>query len=163
VDRRVVTLLVAAGLAVALVAGILIARSGGGSSDNGGSMATANRTKPKVEVPDGPPPRTLQTKDLIPGTGAVAKSGDTIKIQYVAVIYKTGKEFDSSWGRGPFSFQLGGGRVIPGWDQGIAGMRVGGRRELTIPPGLGYGAQGSPPVIPPNSTLIFVIDLLAVK
>lgn len=83
-------------------------------------------------------------------------------VQYVGVNYKTGKQFDASWDRGePFSFALGAGQVIPGWDQGIPGMKVGGRRELIIPPELAYGATGSPPTIPPNETLIFVVDLLA--
>ena len=85
-------------------------------------------------------------------------------VQYVGVNYKTGKEFDASWDRGePFSFTLGADQVIPGWDQGVAGMKVGGRRELIIPPQLGYGSTGEPPAIPPNETLIFVVDLLAAK
>jgi peptidylprolyl isomerase len=104
------------------------------------------------------------SKDLITGTGTAAKSGSSLTVNYVGVLYKGGKEFDSSWKTGkPFPFQLGGGSVIPGWDQGLVGMKVGGRRELTIPPQLAYGKQGSPPTIPPNSTLVFVIDLLGVK
>jgi peptidylprolyl isomerase len=84
--------------------------------------------------------------------------------QYVGVNYKNGKEFDSSWSRyEPYSFQLGAGMVIPGWDQGVQGMKVGGRRELIIPPELAYGPEGSPPAIGPNETLVFVIDLLAVS
>ncbi len=166
-DRRILTLIIAAGLALALVAGILIARGGGsdsGSGDSGSGDLTDLSSKPKVEVPSGPPPQQLQTKDLVTGDGAEAKSGDTVKVQYVGVVYETGKEFDASWDRGqPFSFKLGGGQVIPGWDQGVEGMRVGGRRELIIPPDLGYGAAGAPPSIPPNSTLIFIVDLLAVN
>lgn len=162
-DRRVLTLIVAAGLAAALVAAILIARSGGSSNDSG-PADTAGLTKPKVEVPDGPPPTTLEAKDLIEGSGAVAKRGDLVTVHYVGVDYQSGEEFDASWDRGqPFPFQLGGGQVIPGWDQGLVGMRVGGRRELIIPPDLAYGPAGSPPAIAPNATLIFVFDLLAVR
>jgi peptidylprolyl isomerase len=125
---------------------------------------TANRTKPKVEVPKGAPPKQLVKKDLIVGEGRVAKTGDFVSVQYVGVDYKTGKQFDASWDRGqPFPFQLGAGQVIPGWDKGIVGMRVGGRRELIIPPDLAYGAQGQPPTIKPNSTLVFVVDLLSVN
>jgi peptidylprolyl isomerase len=122
-------------------------------------------TKPTVTVPHGPAPTHLMTKDLIPGTGKVAHPGDTITVNYVGVLYKTGKEFDSSWSRGqPSTFSLTAGPtgVIPGWVSGIAGMKVGGRRELTIPPYLAYGKQGRPPTIPPDSPLIFVVDLLSV-
>ena len=116
--------------------------------------------KPKITVPKGEPPAGLQIKDLKVGDGATAKSGDTVTVQYVGVAYSTGKEFDASWDRGePFPFQLGAGQVIPGWDQGVAGMKVGGRRELTIPPDLAYGETGAPPDIGPNETLIFVVDL----
>ncbi|MBV9310492.1 MAG: FKBP-type peptidyl-prolyl cis-trans isomerase [Solirubrobacterales bacterium] len=120
--------------------------------------------KPAVAVPKGPAPTKLVVKDLIAGTGSAAKSGGSLAVNYVGVLYKGGKEFDSSWKTGkPFSFQLGQGSVIPGWDQGLTGMKVGGRRELIIPPQLAYGKQGSPPTIPPNSTLVFVIDLLDAK
>ena len=96
----------------------------------------------------------LEIKDLKKGTGTEAKSGDEVTVQYVGVNYKTGEEFDSSWSRNePFTFTLGAGEVIPGWDQGVDGMKVGGRRELIIPPELAYGAAGSPPAIPPNETL----------
>jgi peptidylprolyl isomerase len=117
-------------------------------------------TKPKVTVPSGPPPKTLEIKDLKPGSGQAAKAGDALTVQYVGVNYANGKQFDASWDRGqPFQFQLGAGMVIPGWDKGLVGMKPGGRRELIIPPDLAYGPQGSPPDIPPNATLIFVIDL----
>jgi peptidylprolyl isomerase len=118
--------------------------------------------KPVINVPKGPPPSKLVIRDLIPGTGAVAKKGSSITVNYVGVLYKGGKEFDSSWKTGkPFApFQLGQGSVIPGWDQGLVGMKVGGRRELIIPPSLGYGKSGSGP-IPANATLVFVVDLLA--
>ena len=118
--------------------------------------------EPKVTVPSGPPPKQLVTKDLKKGFGAVADEGDEVIVHYVGLNYKSGKEFDASWNRGePFRFELGAGMVIPGWDQGVEGMKVGGRRELVIPPELGYGTAGSPPAIPPNETLVFVIDLLA--
>jgi len=120
-------------------------------------------TEPKVTPPAGSAPSTLVTKDLIVGTGPEAKAGQTVTVNYVGVLYHGGKVFDASWKRGEtFSFPLGKGQVIPGWDQGVAGMHVGGRRELIIPAALGYGAQGSPPSIPPNAPLVFVVDLLGV-
>jgi peptidylprolyl isomerase len=120
--------------------------------------------KPKITVPGGAPPKQLETKDLTGGSGAEAKSGDSVTVQYVGVGYDSGDEFDASWDRGePFTFTLGAGEVIPGWDQGVAGMKVGGRRELTIPPNLAYGSAGAPPAIGPNETLIFVVDLVGVK
>ncbi|HEX5375082.1 MAG TPA: FKBP-type peptidyl-prolyl cis-trans isomerase [Solirubrobacterales bacterium] len=122
-----------------------------------------NKTKPKVTVPSGPPPKRLEVKDVETGSGATAKAGDVVSVEYVGVGYGSGEEFDASWGREPFTFQLGAGMVIPGWDQGVEGMKVGGRRELIIPPELAYGEAGSPPAIGPNETLIFVIDLLAVE
>jgi peptidylprolyl isomerase len=119
------------------------------------------KKKPKVSKGTGAPPTKLVVQDLIVGTGAAAKSGDQLSVQYVGVLFKDGKEFDSSWANGkkPFQFGLGGGQVIPGWDQGLAGMKVGGRRKLIIPADLAYGAQGSPPKIGPNEALIFDIDL----
>jgi peptidylprolyl isomerase len=126
-------------------------------------VATAT-TKPVVKVPRGKLPKTLVKKDLKVGTGAMAKPGSTVNVQYVGVSALNGRQFDASWDRGqPFSFQLGAHQVIPGWDQGVAGMKVGGRRELVIPPKLAYGPQGSPPAIGPNETLVFVIDLLGVQ
>jgi FKBP-type peptidyl-prolyl cis-trans isomerase len=120
--------------------------------------------KPVVVAPSGAPPSHLVTKDEIQGTGATASPGRTITVNYVGVLYKTGKQFDASWDRNqPFSTPLSTGSVIPGWVQGIAGMRVGGRRELIIPPGLAYGKAGQPPTIPANSTLVFVVDLLSVS
>ena len=118
--------------------------------------------KPVVVVPNGPAPKALVVKDLIKGNGAAAKSGSHVTVNYVGVLYKNGKEFDSSWSRNQtFPFTLGQGAVIKGWDQGLVGMKVGGRRELIIPASLAYGAAGSPPTIPANATLIFVVDLLA--
>jgi peptidylprolyl isomerase len=126
--------------------------------------SSKKKTKPKVTVPKGAPPKELGIKDLEEGSGATAKAGDAITVNYVGVNYKTGKEFDSSWSRSePFTFNLGAGEVIPGWDQGLEGMKVGGRRELIIPPELGYGSTGSPPAIPPNETLVFVVDLEAIE
>ncbi|HUO72519.1 MAG TPA: FKBP-type peptidyl-prolyl cis-trans isomerase [Solirubrobacteraceae bacterium] len=117
--------------------------------------------KPVVTVPTGAPPKNLVVKDLITGTGAAAKSGSNVTVNYVGVLYKGGKEFDSSWKRNQtFPFTLGQGSVIKGWDRGLVGMKVGGRRELIIPPSLAYGATGSPPTIPANATLVFVVDLL---
>jgi peptidylprolyl isomerase len=119
--------------------------------------------EPKVTVPTGPAPSKLETKELITGTGAEAKDGDTVTVNYVGVLYKGGKEFNASWETTePFTFTLGKGQVIAGWDQGIPGMKVGGRRELIIPAALAYGAKGSPPKIPANAPLVFVVDLLGV-
>lgn len=119
--------------------------------------------KPVIAKPTGEPPTELVTTDLVVGKGPAAKAGDTVTVQYVGVSYSTGEEFDASWERDePFSFPLGEGQVIPGWDQGVAGMKAGGRRELIIPPDLGYGPQGSPPAIAPNETLIFVVDLVEI-
>jgi FKBP-type peptidyl-prolyl cis-trans isomerase len=120
------------------------------------------RPKPKVTVPKGPAPTKLVIKDLIKGKGAGAKNGDPLVVNYVGVLYKTGKQFDASYDRGqPFPITLGVTSVISGWTNGLVGMKVGGRRELIIPPDEGYGPDGSPPVIPPNATLVFVIDLLS--
>jgi peptidylprolyl isomerase len=120
-------------------------------------------TKPTVTVPSGPAPTKLVTKEIIVGTGPEAKAGDSVTVNYVGVLYSNGKVFDASWKRHePFTFTLGKGQVIPGWDQGVAGMKVGGRRELIIPAELAYGKRGSPPTIPPNAPLVFVVDLLGV-
>ncbi|HWD09095.1 MAG TPA: FKBP-type peptidyl-prolyl cis-trans isomerase [Actinomycetota bacterium] len=119
--------------------------------------------KPHVTVPDGPPPTELEVTDLVEGTGAEAAPGQTVSVQYVGVSYSNGRQFDASWDRGQaFSFPLGKGRVIKGWDQGVAGMKVGGRRLLVIPPHLGYGDRGAGGVIEPGETLIFVVDLVGV-
>ncbi|HWH43258.1 MAG TPA: FKBP-type peptidyl-prolyl cis-trans isomerase [Thermoleophilaceae bacterium] len=121
-------------------------------------------SKPEVEVPKGDPPAKLEITDIEKGDGATAKSGDNVTVHYVGVSFSSGEQFDASWDRGqPFPFTLGQGDVIPGWDEGVAGMKVGGRRMLVIPPDLAYGEAGSPPVIGPNETLVFVVDLLAVE
>jgi peptidylprolyl isomerase len=119
--------------------------------------------KPEVEFPYGDPPDDLQVVDITVGSGPEAGPGDNVSVHYVGVAYSTGEEFDASYNRGePLSFRLGAGRVIPGWDTGVAGMKVGGRRQLTIPPHLAYGDRGAGGVIKPGETLIFVVDLLGV-
>ena len=124
----------------------------------------ASSTKPDVTVPEGPPPSQLQVEDLEVGSGPEATAGRSVDVHYVGVSWSTGAQFDASWDRrSTFSFKLGGGQVIPGWDQGVAGMKVGGRRRLTIPPALGYGSQGAGGVIKPNETLVFVVDLIGVR
>lgn len=120
--------------------------------------------KPEVDFPDGPPPSDLQITDLTPGDGDEATAGKVVQVHYVGVAFSSGEEFDSSWDRGtPLAFPLGAQRVIAGWDQGIRGMRVGGRRKLVIPPHLAYGDRGAGGVIKPGETLIFVCDLVAVQ
>jgi peptidylprolyl isomerase len=118
--------------------------------------------KPEVDFPDGEPPTELEISDIWEGDGAVAKAGNTVQVHYVGVAYSTGEEFDTSWSRGePLEFRLGVGQVIAGWDQGVQGMRVGGRRQLIIPPGLAYGDRGAGRSIAPGETLIFVCDLVS--
>ena len=120
--------------------------------------------KPEVDFPGGEPPAELQSTDISLGDGAEATPGSTAVVHYVGVAFSTGEEFDASWNRGaPFAFPLGEGRVIAGWDQGVAGMKVGGRRQLVIPPHLGYGDRGAGGAIKPGETLIFVVDLVAVR
>jgi peptidylprolyl isomerase len=117
--------------------------------------------KPKIPESTGAAPKELKVEDLVEGKGAAAKNGDKVSVQYVGVLYDNNKEFDSSWSRGsePLEVTLGSGQVISGWEQGLLGMKVGGRRKLTIPPDQAYGAQGQPPTIPANATLVFEIDL----
>jgi peptidylprolyl isomerase len=165
-------------LMICACAALLLAGCGGGDSTTGESTGATQTTesapesppggegsKPSVEVPKGPPPKKLVIKDLRLGSGEEARAGDEVTVQYVGVNYKSGKQFDASWDRGePFTFTLGAGQVIPGWDQGVEGMRVGGRRELIIPPGLAYGQGGTPDgSIPPNETIVFVVDLVGVE
>jgi peptidylprolyl isomerase len=122
--------------------------------------------KPAPEIPsDTTPPAQLVTEDIVKGKGKTAKAGDTVSMQYAGYNWSNGQLFDASWDRGkqPFEFPLGAGKVIPGWDQGIVGMKRGGRRLLVIPPEMGYGPNGSPPVIGPNETLVFVVDLEQIK
>ena len=120
--------------------------------------------KPEVTVPsDQSPSYQLELDDLMTGDGDEAVAGKMVEVHYVGVSWQTGNEFDASWNRGKtFRFPLGKGQVIAGWDQGVQGMKVGGRRRITIPPMLGYGKRGAPPVIGPDETLVFVVDLVSV-
>jgi peptidylprolyl isomerase len=163
-------------LPVLLVLVLALAGCGGGDDDGGETAATPTpeatptpsntdtSKKPVVTVPDELPPDTLQKRDIVEGKGKAAKKGDTVEVQYVGVAWSTSHEFDSSWERGePFEFKLGEGGVIKGWDEGIPGMKVGGRRELTIPADQAYGEQGQPPDIGPNECLRFIVDLKKIK
>jgi peptidylprolyl isomerase len=118
--------------------------------------------KPEIDFPGGEPPADLKITDIWEGEGPEAGPGDMVKVHYVGVAYSTGEEFDASWNRDePLSFRLGAGQVIAGWDQGVQGMKVGGRRQLIIPPGLAYGDRGAGNAIAPGETLIFVCDLVS--
>jgi peptidylprolyl isomerase len=142
---------------IALCAILALAGCGGSGS------SSVEKTKPKVTVPKGPPPKKLVIVEIEKGTGATVKTGDEVTVQWVAVQYRSHKEIGSSWSaHKPFTFKTDAGRVIPGWDRGVIGMKVGGRRELIVPPSLAYGHTGSTSV-PPNEGLVFVIDLLAVR
>ena len=139
-QSRVIVLIV---LLVGLVAAVVIATVAGGEEEGAASISTDLSTKPEVPVPEGDPPTELEITDIVEGDGAEAAPGDSVSVQYVGVNHSNGQQFDASWDGGqPFEFELGGGSVIPGWDEGVAGMKVGGRRELVIPPDLGYGAAG---------------------
>jgi peptidylprolyl isomerase len=121
-------------------------------------------SKPAIPKPTGSPPTKLVVRDIVQGKGKAAKGGDQLSMQYVGVTFADGKEFDASWDSGsPFQFQLGKGMVIKGWDQGLVGIKPGGRRELIIPSKLAYGPTGKPPTIPPNSALVFIVDALSVS
>jgi peptidylprolyl isomerase len=122
------------------------------------------REKPSVDVPEGAPSYRLEIEDIETGDGDEAAAGQIVEVHYVGVSWSSGEQFDASWDRGDtFKFALGKGQVIQGWDEGVAGMRVGGRRRITIPPMLGYGKRGAGGVIGPDETLIFVVDLLGVR
>ena len=119
--------------------------------------------RPQIEKPDGDKPFELGIEDLVVGDGEEAVNGSKVAVHYVGVAFSTGEEFDASWNRGePFPFTLGRGHVIPGWDAGVTGMKVGGRRKLTIPSAMAYGARGAGGVIQPHEALVFVVDLLSV-
>ena len=134
-----------------------------GTADSGLEISEDLDTKPEIPRAEGDPPTELVVDDVVEGRGPAAKAGDSITVQYVGVSHSTGEQFDASWDSGqPFPFPLGQGMVIPGWDQGLVGMKAGGRRTLVIPPDLAYGPQGSPPAIAPNETLIFVVDLVEI-
>jgi len=162
--------LAALSLAAVLVGSLAACGEGDGADSVGGSASATSATsdkdepmKPTVTIPSTPPPTTLQTEDLVVGDGATAEVGKPLEVHYVGVSYSTGKQFDASWDSGqPLPFTLGSGQVIQGWDKGLIGMKVGGRRRLTIPPDMAYGASGYPPVIAPNETLVFVVDLIKV-
>jgi peptidylprolyl isomerase len=125
-------------------------------------MSTPN--KPEVTIPDGDPPSGLVIEDLVEGEGHEAQPGMAVDVHYVGVAWSTGKQFDASWDRNDsFQFRLGAGQVIAGWDQGVAGMKLGGRRRLTIPPEMGYGSSGAGGVIKGGETLVFVVDLLGAR
>ncbi|MGI8559282.1 MAG: FKBP-type peptidyl-prolyl cis-trans isomerase [Solirubrobacteraceae bacterium] len=125
----------------------------------------AGGEKPTVQIPPGQEPSyQLELEDLFPGDGEQAAPGHVVEVQYVGVSWASGKQFDASWDRGDtFKFALGKGQVISGWDQGVAGMKVGGRRRITIPPMLAYGKRGAGGVIGPDETLVFVVDLIALR
>jgi peptidylprolyl isomerase len=160
VDRRLAALIA---FATALAVVVVVVSVADGGDDTQAPEAADVGSKPEVEVPEGPPPKELEIEDVEEGDGDTAEAGDTVTVQYVGVDYETGEEFDSSWENPePFEFQLGSGEVIPGWDEGVEGMKAGGERRLTIPPDLAYGKQGQPPAIGPNATLVFVIDLVSV-
>ena len=125
---------------------------------------TDTSVKPVIDKPTGVPPRRLVKEDIVKGKGPGAKPGDTVIVDYVGVSFSSGQEFDASWDTGqPFPVQLGAGNVIEGWEKGLVGIKKGGRRKLTIPPEHAYGAQGAPPAIGPNETLVFVIDALDIQ
>ena len=138
---------------------------GSGSAEVKVSPTKSLSQKPRIPRQTGNAPAELVKDDIVVGKGKTAKAGDTVKVRYVGVRFRDNQQFDASWERQPneFEFPLGAGQVIPGWDQGVAGMKEGGRRQLTIPAELAYGAQGAPPDIAPNETLIFVVDLKEVS
>jgi peptidylprolyl isomerase len=157
-------------LLVLACAALLVAGCGSDSSkepeatSTPAAEATPEATKPEITVPKGKAPKKLVVKDLKEGTGAEARAGSNVTVQYVGTSFKNGRQFDASWDRGePFPVQLGAGNVIPGWEKGLIGIKEGGRRKLTIPPELGYGAEGYPPDIPPNETLVFVVDAIDIQ
>lgn len=160
-DRRIVILISASALLAVIVAVVLIA----GDSDDGSSADLTDTTvRPTVEASDEPAPTELVTNDIVEGEGPAAKQGDDVTVQYVGALYDSGEEFDASWDRGqPFELTLGSGTVIEGWEQGLVGMKAGGRRELIIPPDLGYGAAGQPPTIPGDATLVFIVDMESIN
>jgi FKBP-type peptidyl-prolyl cis-trans isomerase len=159
--RRVIkrySVLVGGLLALLLALGLPVVAQGLSRTPPSGPLSK----QPTIKAHHKPPPKRLVIKDLIKGTGPKAKNGEVLTVNYVGGLYRSSKVFDSSWRRDePFTFGLGQGEVIEGWERGLKGMRVGERRELIIPAALAYGRKGSPPSIPPNSTLIYVVDLLA--
>jgi peptidylprolyl isomerase len=163
--RKIVSALLLAGLLAACGGSHKSSVAPTGSSSGSApavSNATSMQVKAGISAGSLPAPTSLVTKDLVAGTGTTAAASSTVVVQYVGANYADGKDFDSSWQRGqPATFPLSG--VVPGFAQGIVGMKAGGRREIVIPPALGYGAAGSPPAVSPNETLVFVVDLLSTK
>jgi peptidylprolyl isomerase len=135
-----------------------------GGAAAGGQISTDLEAKPEIPKPTGEAPAELEVNDIVKGEGPAAQEGDTVQVRYVGALFDTGEEFDASWNGGTQTFPvtLGTGGVIAGWDQGLIGMRAGGRRELVIPPDLGYGPEGNGP-IPPNATLVFVVDMVEIQ
>jgi peptidylprolyl isomerase len=165
-------------IAAFAVLGVTACGDDGGSSNSAGQQQSATQTetappedalkdtstKPQIPKPTGIPPRKLVKQDIVKGKGPGAKPGDTVTVNYVGMNFSNGVEFDSSWDSGQaFPVQLGAGMVIEGWDRGLVGIKKGGRRMLTIPPEMGYGAEGYPPDIPPNETLVFVVDAVSIE
>ncbi len=162
-DRRLIGIMGFAAALGVVIAIVLIAGGGDDSASSSSAEVSTDLAEKPVPATGGEAPAELVVDDIVEGDGAEAKAGDEVTVQYVGVDFATGEEFDSSWEAEPFVFELGAGQVIPGWDEGVAGMKEGGRRQLTIPPDLAYGPQGSPPAIGPNATLAFVVDLESVK
>jgi peptidylprolyl isomerase len=161
-DARAKTLIGAVALFAVIIAAVLIGQGGGDEEPE--STIAERQEKPEVEIPEGDPPEELVIEDLEEGDGDEAQAGDQLTVDYVGVLFDGGDEFDESFSQPqPFQFALGQGSVIPGWDQGLEGMKVGGRRQLVIPPHLGYGDRGAGGVIKPGETLVFVVDLLGVS
>lgn len=165
-NRSRVIALAAFGVVLAAVVIVVLVAQGGGDEGGGAGTATASDNvgeKPEITVPD-EPATELVTEDVVEGDGAEAKEGDEVEVEYAGVAQSTGTEFDSSFERDePFTFGLGAGEVIPGWDEGIVGMKEGGRRLLVIPGEQAYGPTGQPPDIGPNETLVFAVDLIKVN
>ncbi len=191
--KAAIPALAAASIAIALAGcgsskapGVVLAPEGGLTQEPASAITTTTPTtttttsttvstpktgplskEPVITIPKTPAPKKLTIKDITVGTGAAAASGDEIEVNYIGELYSNGKVFDASWTDSPGKafgpFELGVGAVIKGWDEGLVGMKVGGRRELIIPPSLAYGAAGQAPTIPKNATLVFVVDLLSVK
>lgn len=175
-DPKVV-FLAGAAILLAVVVGLILILGGGG--DSGSDLETTDfftanapaqadlenlETKPAVPVTGGETVNAVTVEDIVTGSGPEAKEGDTLTVQYVGALYDNGKEFDASWERGePFDVTLGQGQVIQGWEEGLIGMKAGGRRGILIPAEAGYGAQGQPPSIPGNATLMFIVDLEEIK
>lgn len=154
-DPKVLFLAGAAVVLAIVIGAVLVFGGGNGDVDN-----TDLSTKPVIVAGEGDPPTEVVTEDIVEGKGPGAKEGDTLTVQYVGALFDTAEEFDASWERGePFDVTLGQGQVIQGWEEGLIGMKAGGRREIVIPSDLGYGSTGSPPTIPPDAALIFIVDL----